>query len=171
MKKNILIALVAVFAFSSYATAEIHKWVDKSGTVHFSDAPSADKSVKSEVINVQNTNTIDSNISSSGSSYSSSNQGSTGKPNLSITSPSEQLVRENSGNVSVSATVSNSSGTITTKLLVDGQEQDSTTGNGTLSASFSNMDRGEHIISVVSEQNGNTVASVEKPFTLLRAHK
>lgn len=171
MNKVIFASIYTIFAFCNYANAEIHTWVDKNGTVHFSDSQSADKSVKSKIIDVKESNVVESNISGNNYNSYSDQQQNIPKPVINITQPSEQLIRSNEGNVSILGNVSNASGLTSSTLYVDGVEQQTIYGTGTLSASFSNMDRGEHTISIVSKYNNSTVASSEKKFTLLRAHK
>ena len=146
MKKSLILAIMSFFAIGGYANAEIHTWVDKEGTVHFSDTASPNKADNSKVINVQNTNVLESELNtnySSSSSYSSEQQVAP-KPEISIIQPT---------------------------LYIDGSEQQTITGSGTLSVSLTTVDRGEHTIRVISSSNGKEIASSEKSFTLLRAHK
>lgn len=173
MKKSLILAIMSFFAIGGYANAEIHTWVDKEGTVHFSDTASPNKADNSKVINVQNTNVLESELNtnySSSSSYSSEQQVAP-KPEISIIQPTEQLIRDNSGNVNIVCSVSGANGLVVSTLYIDGSEQQTITGSGTLSVSLTNVDRGEHTIRVISSSNGKEIASSEKSFTLLRAHK
>ena len=125
MKKSLILAIMSFFAIGGYANAEIHTWVDKEGTVHFSDTASPNKADNSKVINVQNTNVLESELNtnySSSSSYSSEQQVAP-KPEISIIQPTEQLIRDNSGNVNVVCSVSGANGLVVSTLYIDGSEQ------------------------------------------------
>lgn len=56
MVAGFLIACCAFF-FAGTATAEMYKWVDEEGVVHFSDAPVATKETKADIETIQSVGT------------------------------------------------------------------------------------------------------------------
>lgn len=51
---KILLALTTLLVFSAPASAEMYRWVDAQGKVHYSDQPPAEKSKSSKTLNIPN---------------------------------------------------------------------------------------------------------------------
>jgi len=51
---KILLALTTLFFFATPATAEMYRWVDTQGKVHYSDQPPVEKSKSSKTLSIPN---------------------------------------------------------------------------------------------------------------------
>ena len=174
MKGSSLIFLLTATLFSGTAFGDIHQWTDANGTVHFSDtAPDGVSNVKKidvretniAIQSEMNTNTGGSRMGSSSGNYTA------GSPVLAVTSPSDgDVIRNNEGTITVSGSASNVMPGSKVELLMDGSPV--ATGINNLSATLSNVDRGEHTVVVrVTTNSGQTINSAPVKFTLQRYHK
>lgn len=174
MKGSSLFFLLTAALFSGTAFGDIHQWTDANGTVHFSDtAPEGVSNVKKidvretniAIQSEMNTNTGGSGMRSSGGNYTA------GSPVLSVTSPSNgEVIRNNEGVVTVSGSATNVMPGSRVELLMDGNPI--ATGVNNLSATLTNVDRGDHTVVVrVTTSSGQTISSNPVTFTLQRYHK
>lgn len=51
---KILLILTALFLYAASASAEMYRWVDAQGKVHYSDQPPTEKSKSSKTLNIPN---------------------------------------------------------------------------------------------------------------------
>ncbi|MBQ8707081.1 MAG: DUF4124 domain-containing protein [Succinivibrionaceae bacterium] len=170
MKKSLLLFLAATVALSGAASAEIHKWTDANGTVHYSDsAPegvSGVTKVELQEPNVAKRSEMNIESRSSGDYHKKVTE-----PTLTVTSPEDgAVIRDNAGNVTISGSAGNTSHGTKVSLLLDGKEIAS--GNGGISKHVENLDRGTHVVTMQATLPGGQVYT-SKPvtFTLQRYHK
>ena len=169
MIKHTAIIVVAAL-LSTAAFADIHKWTDKDGVVHYSDTipqgmkPGAVKTmkdpeaqvVKSEMYTAKPTNEY--------------NKPKAPDPVLAVTSPGNNaFIRDNTGTVTISGTAKNVYGSREPELVMDGKVI-AKGYNPTIT--LSNVDRGTHTVQMrATGANGKVYASKPVSFTLQRAHK
>lgn len=160
-----ILSLVILFGISvaNTAHAEVYKQVNPDGSVTFTDVP---KNKDAEPVPIQPMSTFKATTAPSISSSSQKKKSSTTKyTDVSITSPAnESTIRDNSGSLTVSASVTPSLKPGHKMVLLDNGsvKGESTAG----SFNLSNVDRGEHNLSVqVQNKAGKTIIS-SKPVTV-----
>ena len=155
--------LLLLWSASGAAETELYKWVDKDGTVHFSDQPAAG----AEKIIVKDVATIPAVKAPAASGEP--------KPSavthyeVTFTSPkADESIRDNTGNVNVSVQLNPPlSGGDTIQFSMDGQPQGEP-GPGT-ELSLTNLDRGTHTVqATVLSQGGKPLGSASTTFTIQR---
>lgn len=176
MKKTSFLSIFLYFlcvSFSSYA--DIVKWTDSEGNVHFSDSipPVSDGSkVQYEKIETKQTNSATFDLQKSNEVTNYSDNKSARVPIISIISPSDgEAIRENSGNVTITVQIANVDSSDKIVLYVDGQPYQSRNGEGSIVVSITNMSRGGHSVSVrVMNSSGKSIGSKSSSFNVLRVH-
>lgn len=157
--------LIMLWAVSGAAETELYKWVDKDGTVHFSDQPTAG----AEKIKVKDVDTIPA--------LKSPPAGPESPPaavthyEITFTSPkAEETIRDNAGNVNVSVNLTpplNDKSGDTLQFSVDGQPQGDS-GMAT-QLTLTNLDRGTHTVQATVLDGANRpLTSARVTFYLQR---
>jgi uncharacterized protein DUF4124 len=155
--------LLLLWMTSGAAETELYKWVDKDGTVHFSDQPTEG----AEKIKVKDVDTIPAVKPQPG--------GDQPKPlvathyTITFTSPqAEETIRDNVGTVNVSVQLNpplNAGDTI--QFSMDGQPQGDP--GAATQLTLTNLDRGTHTVqATVLDQSGKALGSASTTFTLQR---
>ncbi len=158
---------------AALSAAEVFRWVDESGVVHYSDRPQEG----AEVITIPNAQTFSTpprrDMQSSGSPGAGTNAEAEEEElftyrSFEIVSPGQQEVFWNTGgelNVALSFRP-RIERTHTIFLYLDGQEVQQLT-RGRTQVSLSDVFRGEHTLRAdVQDANGNSVAQTDVSFTV-----
>ncbi|MGR5503542.1 DUF4124 domain-containing protein [Vibrio sp. DNB22_10_4] len=159
-----LLCLVGVLSLAGHhvSATDIYHWKDEQGNIHFSDFPDSPNAQALSLPDVppppQVLNEAPVDWTSSPYLEQSQKQAST-KLAVAITRPQhDATLRNNSGDFSVSASISGSLTDIQTlQLLLDGRPYGSP--QTTASWSLTNIDRGTHTLTIQVQQSGKVIAS------------
>jgi len=154
--------LCTLFSYSS-AFAQMYKWVDKEGNISYSDQPpykGAEQLDAPALSTVSRTRATPQQSADNTEPAEDDKKEVTKYTELKITSPmNDETIRDNSGNFSISFTVKPALDTNfkhTFSVSMNGKVVKNNLTSG--SASFSNIDRGTHSISVsVKDKSGKTL--------------
>jgi hypothetical protein len=155
--------LLLLWSVSGAAETELYKWVDKDGTVHFSDKPEAG----AEKIMVKDVTTIPADKPQSAAANPKASE--VRHYEITFTSPkADEEIRDNTGNINVNVQLNpalNAGDTI--QFSMDGQPKGEP-GPGT-ELSLTNLDRGTHTVQVtVLGQGGKPLGSASTTFSVHR---
>ncbi|WP_051201991.1 DUF4124 domain-containing protein [Ferrimonas senticii] len=152
----------------SASHAEIYRWVDKDGKVHYSDRP--DTSVKSEKVVPKSSSTIEM-ASPTPSPRRSGNTEAEERYQLQIASPAaDATIRDNNGQLQVAIAVTPELASFhRLQLLVDGKVLRTLGGGGNFA--IDDIQRGEHQLQVkVVDKNGKVLASSPNRTFFMHRH-
>ncbi|TDJ45835.1 MAG: DUF4124 domain-containing protein [Gammaproteobacteria bacterium] len=168
-----VIFLLLIMASIAVSAAEVFRWVDDDGVVHYSDRPAEG----AEVITIPNAQTFSTpprrdmqrnQPSTTGAQAAAQQPELFSYRSFEIVSPGQQEILWNTGgelNVALSARP-RIQATHTIFLYLDGEEVQQLA-RGRMQASLSDVFRGEHTLRAdVKDANGNRVAQTESSFTV-----
>ncbi len=174
MKKLLTAALVLAAAAAANA-GQVVKWTDANGVVHFEAAGVTNmKAANAEVIEVQEAQNIQSEMHEYSPSSSSYESAAPARNNVSayVSSPANgSSVRANDGVVNISGGASGNTSGLVLELSFDGSVVSQ--GNNAASATLTNVDRGQHTVTVTVKDpsSGKVIATSSSTFTVQKAHR